>query len=171
MIKTIKASYPEKDVIIFFDEPYMVSFGSAYVAIPKNDAIAMFNEVADGLDAKRGVHCCGNTDWSVLLNSDIDIINYDAYNYLDTIFYYRDDLSRFLAKGGWVAPGLVPSSERVLDVSEKDINALKTQFIDAISGIDPKAAAGDFLITTSCGLGSLTAEEARRAMELLGELK
>ena len=169
MISTIKASYPEKDIIIFFDEPYMVSFGSAYVSIPKADAVAMFNEVGAGLDAQRGVHCCGNTDWSVLLNSDIDIINYDAYNYLDTIFYYRDDLARFIAKGGRIAPGLVPSSEEVLKVSVKEIEALKTKFIDSITGIDSRVKDQDILITPSCGLGSLTEQETRRAMELLKE--
>lgn len=171
MIRTIKALYPEKDIIIFFDEPYMVSFGSAYVSIPKNETIAMFNEVSAGLDAKRGIHCCGNTDWSVLLNSDIDIINYDAYNYLDTIFYYKVDLARFLAKGGWIAPGLVPSSEKVLEVSVKDIEALKKRFIDSMTGIDATIKDQDILVTPSCGLGSLTSEEARRAMELLRELK
>jgi len=169
MIKTIKTSYPEKDIIIFFDEPYMVSFGSAYVSIPKNETIAMFNEVAAGLDARRGVHCCSNTDWSVLLNSDIDIINYDAYNYLDTVFYYRDDLAQFIARGGWIAPGLVPSSEKVLEVSVKEIEALKTRFIDSMTGIDTRVKARDLLITPSCGLGSLTEKEARRAMELLRE--
>lgn len=169
MIRAIKAPYPEKDVIIFFDEPYMVSFGSAYVSIPKEDAITIFNEVASGLDAKRGVHCCGNTDWSVFLNAGLDIINYDAYNYLDTIFYYRDDLAGFLAKGGWIAPGLVPSSGDVLKASVKDIEALKKTFLDAMAGIDAAIKGGDILITPSCGLGSLTAEEARRAMELLKE--
>jgi len=171
MIKTIKASYPEKDIIIFFDEPYMVSFGSAYVSIPKENVIAIFNEVASGLDAKRGVHCCGNTDWSVLLNADLDIINYDAYNYLDTIFYYKDDLARFLAKGGWISPGLVPSSKEVLAASAKDIEALKTKFFDAMAGIGAAIKDRDILVTPSCGLGSLTAEEARRAMELLRELQ
>ncbi|OPY78158.1 MAG: methionine synthase [Syntrophorhabdus sp. PtaU1.Bin058] len=171
MIRTIKASYPEKDIIIFFDEPYMVSFGSAYVSIPKEDAVAMFNEVGAGLDAKRGIHCCGNTDWSVLLNADIDIINFDAYNYLDTIFYYGDDLARFIAKGGRIAPGLVPSSEDVLKVSVKEIEALKTKFIDSITGIDARVKDQDILITPSCGLGSLTEQEARRAMELLKELQ
>jgi methionine synthase II (cobalamin-independent) len=170
-IRTIKASYPEKDIIIFFDEPYMVSFGSAYVSIPKEDAVAMFNEVGAGLDARRGVHCCGNTDWSVLLNSDIDIINYDAYNYLDTIFYYKDDLARFIAKGGRIAPGLVPSSEDVLKVSIKEIEALKTRFIDSLTGIDATIKDQDILITPSCGLGSLTEQEARRAMELLREFQ
>lgn len=169
MIKTIKASYPEKDVIIFFDEPYMVSFGSAYVSIPKENVIAIFNEVASGLDAKRGVHCCGNTDWSVLLNADLDIINYDAYNYLDTIFYYKDDLARFLAKGGWISPGFVPSSKEVLAASAKDIGALKIKFLDAMAGTGAAIEDRDILVTPSCGLGSLTVEEARRAMDLLRE--
>ena len=98
MIHTIQTAYPEKDIIIFFDEPYMVSFGSAYVSVSKEDAISALNEVTEGLKAKTGIHICGNTDWSVPFNSNINIVNYDAYNYLDTIFYYPDDLARFLGR-------------------------------------------------------------------------
>ncbi|MCX7966534.1 MAG: hypothetical protein N2596_07915, partial [Syntrophorhabdaceae bacterium] len=100
MVHKIRSQFPDKGVIIFFDEPYMVSFGSAYVSIHKEEAISIFNEVFNGIDAVTGVHCCGNTDWSVLLNTHVDIVNYDAYNYLETIFYFRDELNDFLKKGG-----------------------------------------------------------------------
>jgi hypothetical protein len=170
MIQTIKAAYPEKDIIIFFDEPYMVSFGSSYVSISKETALSAFNEVLDGLNAKRGVHVCGNTDWSVLLNSHVDIINYDAFNYLDTIFYYKEDLARFLARGGWIAPGIVPSSEQVLETPWEDILKIRSAFMNEIRELSPEAGSRDHLFTTSCGLGSLTVIQAQKAMELLKKL-
>ncbi|MCX5799042.1 MAG: hypothetical protein NTU90_05710 [Proteobacteria bacterium] len=170
MIATIKASYPEKDVIIFFDEPYLVSFGSAYVSVSKEDTVALLNEVSGGLKAKRGIHCCGNTDWSVLFNVDTDIINYDAFNFLETIFYFKEDLARFLKKGGHVSPGIVPSSDKVLDTSIDDILNLRENFCESIDTINPETDKIDWLFTTSCGLGSLNPAEAQRSMELLKEL-
>ena len=96
MISLIKERFPGKEVMIFFDEPFMVSFGSAFVSISKADVVSLMNDVLDGLDATTGVHCCGNTDWSVLFSVDTDIVNYDAFNFLDTIFYFKDELAAFL---------------------------------------------------------------------------
>ncbi len=118
---------------------------------------------------QRGVHCCGNTDWSVLLRCNTDIINYDAFNFLETIFYFREDLASFLAKGGQVSPGIVPTSEAVLTTSTQDILSLWNTFNGRMDEVHPKGDRSGRLVTTSCGLGSLTGHEARRAMELLKE--
>jgi methionine synthase II (cobalamin-independent) len=170
MVSAIKTMYPEKDVIIFFDEPYMVSFGSAYVSISKEETISLLNETLEGVEAKIGVHCCGNTDWSVLFGANVDIVNYDAYNFLETIFYFKEDLTRFLKRGGWISPGFVPSSEEVLNVSREDIVKLMVRFEELMKELGQKNESTDWLITTSCGLGSLNIPEAKKAMELLKEL-
>jgi methionine synthase II (cobalamin-independent) len=171
MVNTIKAAYPEKDVIIFFDEPYMVSFGSAYVSVSKEDVISALNEVIKGLNAKTGIHICANTDWSVPFDSNIGIVNYDAYTYLDTIFYYKDNLKRFLSRGGQIAPGIVPSVEEGLAASTSDsLKDIADQFRNKIRTATGIVPSDDLIITTSCGLGSLTVEEARKAMELLRSL-
>lgn len=170
MIHKIRSKLPEKEVIIFFDEPYMVSFGSAYISIDKDQVISMFNEVFEGMDAIRGVHCCGNTDWSVLLNTHVDIINYDAYNYLETIFYFKDELKRFIERGGSISPGVVPSSEIVLEKNIEDIKALLSVFKRQLEEVAKDKKYTELLITTSCGLGSLTEEAAKKAMDLLRDL-
>lgn len=170
MINTIKKIYPGKEVIIFFDEPYMVSFGSAYVSISREEAISILDEVTEGLPARRGVHVCGNTDWSVLFNSTVDIINYDAYGYLDTIFYFKEELARFLARGGWIAPGVVPSTEQIRTATPEEIRKLCLDVRHKLTEVSNKTDGDNLLFTTSCGVGSLTEEEARRAMHLLSEL-
>lgn len=170
MVNTIKKTYPEKDLIIFFDEPYMVSFGSAYVSLSKDETLSLLNETLEGIKAKKGVHCCGNTDWSVLFSADVDIVNYDAFNFLETIFYFKEDLIRFFNRGGWISPGFVPSSEEVLSCSKDSIIKLMDRFSDLMKGIGLKSEKKEWLLTTSCGLGSLNIPEARKAMELLQEL-
>ena len=171
MIHSIQGAYPEKDIIIFFDEPYMVSFGSAYVSVSKEDAVSAFNEVTEGLVAKTGIHICANTDWSVPFNSNINIVNYDAFNYLDTIFYYPDDLARFLDRGGQIAPGIVPSVREDLAVASFDnLKSRVGDFRDKIHTALKTTPQDEIIITTSCGLGSLSVDEARKAMELLRKL-
>jgi len=170
MVATIKAHFPDKGIIIFFDEPYMVSFGSAYVSISKEEAIELFNDVLGGIPALRGIHCCGNTDWSVLLNADVDIINYDAFNYLETIFYFVDDLRRYIDRGGRIAPGIVPSSEEVMKATSQDMDRILEKFRSEMFDKVGQQGLHDLIITTSCGVGSLKPEEARKAMELLGHM-
>jgi methionine synthase II (cobalamin-independent) len=170
LVGTIKAAYPEKEVIIFFDEPYMVSFGSAYVSVSKEETISLLNEVMEGVEARTGVHCCGNTDWSVLFNSNVGIVNYDAFSFLETIFYYPDDLIRFLGRGGWVSPGFVPSSEEVMRIGKSDIGSLMQKFTGQLEAASLELKSKDWLMTTSCGLGSLKTPEAKKAMELLKEI-
>ena len=167
MISFIKSRFPEKEVMIFFDEPFMVSFGSAFVSIAKSDVVSLMNEVLGGLGVRRGVHCCGNTDWSVLFSVDADIINYDAFNFLETIFYFKDELKAFLRKGGTLSPGLVPSSEAVLSCSVEDVVARWHKFGEAVDALDSSARWREWFVTPSCGVGSLTPRAAERVLELL----
>lgn len=170
MVNRFNQAVPGTPLIIFFDEPYMVSFGSAYVSIAREEATALFNEVTAGIDAKRGVHCCGNTDWSVLFNTDLDIVNYDAFNFMETIFYFKEDLAHFLSRDGLISPGIIPSSEKVLDVSVEEIRDLFSAFVARMAEIGVNAKETDFLFTTSCGLGSLGTRETERAMGLLKDI-
>jgi methionine synthase II (cobalamin-independent) len=169
MTGAIQERYPGTDIIMFCDEPYMVSFGSAYISIPREDVIASLNEVVEGVPARCGIHICGNTDWSVPFQSDIEIVNYDAFSYLDTIFYFTDDLKEFLERGGWIAPGVVPSSPDVMNETPDSVRDRAALFIEKIAGIT-SPDTDSILFTTSCGLGSLREDEARRAMELLKQL-
>jgi methionine synthase II (cobalamin-independent) len=167
MISFIKSRFPEKEVMIFFDEPFMVSFGSAYVSIAKSDVVSLMNEVLGGLGVRRGVHCCGNTDWSVLFSVDADIINYDAFNFLETIFYFKDELAAFFRKGGAISPGIVPSSEAVLSCSVEDMVALWHKFGDSVKAIDPGTKWREWFVTPSCGVGSLSPQIAEKVFQLL----
>jgi len=91
----LKASWQEKalsqiskNTIIFVDEPYMSSFGSAFVSISREKVIELLEEVFGGIRGLKGVHCCGNTDWSVLLETSTDIVSFDAYNYAQSLSLY-----------------------------------------------------------------------------------
>ncbi len=49
--------------------------------------------------AVAGVHCCGNTDWTILIDAGVDMINFDAFEYGETIALYPDAVKGFLLQG------------------------------------------------------------------------
>jgi methionine synthase II (cobalamin-independent) len=166
------------ELLYFFDEPALSSFGStAMITITKEDVIERFNEMADAIragGAKVGVHVCGRTDWSILLDSRIDLLNYDAYLFGNSLAIYADQLGAFLKRGGWIAFGIIPTSVDIddedADSLEKKLRAIFKEVADA-GGPAIDALAQRTIITPSCGCGTLSIEQTQKAYQLLKELQ
>lgn len=160
--------------ILFFDEPYLTAFGSVGMMFDRDDVIGLLDEAWSGIQSVKGIHCCGNTDWSVLMASKADIISFDAYNFADTLALYPDAVKAFLARDGVIAWGIVPNETETLE--KESVASLKDRLEEAMApftriGIPFNLLVRQGLITPSCSLASLgTADAAERALELLGEL-
>ncbi len=158
-IKELKKLYPK--VIIFIDEPSLVSLGSSYVNINADEAFEKLDEVIRAIKdegALCGLHCCGNTDWPRLLKSGVDIISFDAYNFTKEFLLYRNELGGFYGRGGTVAWGIVPTSEAI----EKETAAGLARRLNPISGSS--------LVTPSCGTGTLGEDLARKIFRMTKEV-
>ena len=161
------------NVIIFIDEPYLVSIGSSYVNIDAASAAEKIDEVAAAVrqeGALAAVHCCGNTDWSFVLKRGIDILNFDAYNFVKELSLYADEVKAFTTGGGIIAWGIVPSSEAIDRESDAGLaERLKLALgMMASKGIDKSSIQS--IITPSCGLGSLDEARAKKIIESTARL-
>ena len=175
----LKAAWMESRLIklapttlVFIDEPYLSSFGSAYISLSKEQALALIEEVLAGIQGIKGLHCCGNTDWSLLLSASIDVLSFDAYEFAETLALYPDAVRAFLERGGVLAWGIVPAGERVND---ETVASLVEAFERALRLLEDKGLNHDDLlqaamITPSCGLGALPVETAERVLRLTSEL-
>lgn len=166
------------NVIIFVDEPYMAAFGSSFISLQHAQAVAMLDEVFAAIHqegALAGVHCCANTDWSLLLATKVDILNLDAYGYLENLALYPTELRAFLDRGGFIAWGIVPNNDAIYRSTP---NALARRLCEGIHLIQEKAKVRNIdisevdltsrsLLTTSCGLGPTTVPVAELAIEML----
>jgi methionine synthase II (cobalamin-independent) len=177
----LKAAWQEKELkkispntIIFVDEPYMASFGSVSVTLSAERVQGLVEEVFRGIEGLKGVHCCGNTDWSVLLGTSLDILSFDAYNYAQSLSLYPSEIKSFLDRKGAVAWGIVPNDEPSL--AKETAASLKDRLEEAMApftrnGVPFQQLLRQGLLTPSCGLASLdTTEAATRVLELLAEL-
>ena len=164
-----------KKMIMFFDEPYLTGVGSAYTPVNREDVMDVYSELADSLKKQGsliGIHCCGNTDWSMLTDTvGIDIINFDAFNFQERFVLYADNLNRFLKKGGIICWGIVPTQEFSIEQSPEFL-AQKIRFgLDILvkKGIDRQLLLERLLISPACGLGTLEAQKAEGILSLLSQ--
>jgi methionine synthase II (cobalamin-independent) len=161
------------NTVIFVDEPYLTSLGTAFVAIPNEQVITLLEEVFSGIEGLKGVHCCGSTDWSLLLKSSTDILSFDTYNYADSLSCYPAEVKAFIGRGSSIAWGIVPNEEEVL--AGESVASLHDRLGEAMApftreGVPFKRLVAQGLLTPSCTLASLSPEAGVRALELLAEL-
>jgi methionine synthase II (cobalamin-independent) len=180
-----------KDTIVFLDEPYMAAFGSVGMQLSREQVIELLNETLAGITGIKGIHCCGNTDWSIILKTSVDIVSFDAYEYAGSLALYAEDAKKLYARGGAVAWGIVPTDAAVIE--KESVPGLRDRLEEAMApftrdgvpfrqvteqalltpacGIPMKQVVEQGILTPSCGLGSTASEAAaERALELLVEL-
>ena len=165
-------------VICFVDEPILSAFGSStYVSVTRDDTVAKLGEVIQAVHdegALAGVHCCGNTEWSILIDAGADILNFDAFDYGDTILLYPDAFKAHLKAGKYLAFGIVPTNSA--KIHAETVDSLKTRFCALVeklakaTGLETQLICNQSFVTPSCGTGSLPVADAELVFKTLHEL-
>jgi hypothetical protein len=164
-------------VICFIDEPILSAFGSStYVSVQRDDVVAKLNEVVEAVHAEgaiAGVHCCGNTEWSILIDAGVDLVNFDAFDFGDTIALYPQAVKAHLEAGKGLAWGVVPTNSA--KIQAQTVESLVGKFDDGVAnlakatGLDRGLIEAQAMITPSCGTGSLPVADAELVFSLLGQ--
>jgi hypothetical protein len=161
-------------VILFLDEPALAGFGSsAFISVSRGEIDACFSEVIEAVHAEgglAGVHVCANAEWPVILESDADIVSFDAYSYFDKFILYADAIRSFLNDGRILAWGIVPTGdpEAIASETPESLYSLwqgQAERIEAL-GFERDQVIAQSLITPSCGTGSLSLEHAMRVIDM-----
>ncbi|MDX1764406.1 MAG: methionine synthase [bacterium] len=161
--------------IIFLDEPYMAAFGTTGMNISRDEVVGAVDRVVEKIREAggiAGIHCCGNTDWSILFETQVDIVNFDAYDYMDKMSLYPEQISAFLDRGGNLAWGLIPTSP---EAKEETAASLVKRFHSGVDrlvrlGVDQEKLLRQCLVTPACGMGSISEAAALRNLAVLQEL-
>jgi hypothetical protein len=162
-------------VLVVLDEPYLCSFGSAFVNVPRQDVIAALDGAVAAIHSEgalAGLHCCGNTDWSLVLGTALDVINFDAYEFFQGLSLYPAELDVFLRRGGTLSWGIVPPSRSGAGLDPRVLLAALDDRIGQLvsKGIDRALLYQQALLTPSCGLATETVDRADRTMDALVDL-
>jgi methionine synthase II (cobalamin-independent) len=177
---SLKAMWQERELLrlfpqalIFVDEPSLSFLGSAFTTISPDVAISLLKEVLASIHCLKGVHCCSNADWPILLQMPIDVLSFDTYAYHDSLSLYPGEVKRFLEEGGTISWGIVPNDEESL--ARESLGSIKDRLEEAMApltrkGISFRQLLEQGMVTPSCGLAFLSPEGACEALELLAQL-
>lgn len=163
-------------VIVFVDDPSLTCYGqSTYITLQREQIIEELNGIFAMIHAGgalAGSHVCAGTDWSILFESDLEIVNFDAYEYFTTVASYPQEIKNYLERGGVLAWGIVPTSDKVVG---EDAASLLWRFDENINllaakGVDRQMLLAQALITPSCGTGTLSMELAEKIYRLTAEI-
>lgn len=165
-----------KKTIIFIDEPVLTSFGSStLISVSREDVIKDLTEVITAIHDAEGiaaVHCCGNTDWAMLMETPIDILSLDAYAYGDSLMLYPEELKAFILRGGIIAWGIVPTNERAASETAAGLTFKYEGFLNQMSvlGFSQETLRVASMFTPSCGTGSLSLSLTDAVLRTLHEV-
>ena len=85
----------------------------------------------------------------IILETNLDILSFDAFDFLYSLFIYKDSLGKFIQRGGVLACGIVPNKEDcdLEGYQEKSLEVFKKEKLLLQNGV---------LITPSCGCGTIS---------------
>jgi methionine synthase II (cobalamin-independent) len=160
-----------RPVIIFIDEPAMETLGSAFAPASAAEIAERLDEVVDAIHEAgglAGIHCCGNADWPMIFGTRADIVNFDAYAYLERVLLQPEAIRAFLGRGGALAWGIVPTGsftgaetvDGLVERLEEGLGRL------AAAGIPRATLLRQAIVTPSCGMGSLAPAAAEAILRL-----
>ncbi|MFO8085427.1 MAG: hypothetical protein R6U27_14035 [Desulfobacterales bacterium] len=162
--------------IIFVDDPAVRAFGSRlHLALSRETVIEDLNNIFTAIQqegAIAGIHSCEAVDWSLLLETKVQILSLDAYRFGDSLKAYVRPLSQFIERGGVVAWGIVPTLD---DPFAESPDSLQKRLENLWGMLFSKKLPGSLLvrqsmITPACGAGLLDREKAERIYQLTADL-
>jgi hypothetical protein len=108
----------------------------------------------------------------MIMESGPDIVNFDAFAYMDYFFLYPKEISRFVSEGGIIAWGIVPTADFTGQESVEDLHAKLKEGLGRLGdlGFDPEEIRASSLLTPACGMGSMDRAASDRVLVLLSGL-
>ncbi|HWI54776.1 MAG TPA: hypothetical protein VNT57_03725 [Desulfobacteria bacterium] len=97
------------NAFVWIDEPGLSFIFGSFTGYTAEVAKKDYRAFIEQLEGPKGVHLCGNPDWSFLLELDLDILSIDVLSNGPIFIKYVDQLKNFLDKGGIISWGIVPT--------------------------------------------------------------
>lgn len=152
LVREAAVALPGSPVVLLLDEPSLTAYPEPGFPLGAEDTIDLISGslAAAGAKTMAGVHCCGPTDWRLVLHAGPDLLS------LPVDAAVGDDvagLATFLDRGGWVAWGAVPTDRPLGDRDDlhwRRLNQLWGEL--ARNGCDPMRLRTQAVVTPACGL-------------------
>ncbi len=163
-------------VLMMVDDPALYSYGlSTHITLERSGIIADLNSIAEGIVRGGGIpgaHVCSGMDWTLLFDSEIQVVNFDAFEYMTSMAVLAEPLNEFLQRGGILSWGIVPTQAQAWQETADTLRHRLEENMHSLvqRGVNEERLRRQSMLTPSCGTGTLSRELAARIYGLLFEL-
>ena len=173
--KKVKELFPGIETFITLGDGALSVYSSAGGTGSWEEIMAGYNEMMEPLEGATCIHCCANFDWSLLMATNTNCINFDAYQYGNTMALYAEQLKGFLARGGMISWGIVPTAGSGGDITTETPESLVERLDGVIKavvaeGIDEEQLLEASWVSPTCETVSMPVELADRVYDAVGEV-
>ena len=96
--------------LVWMDEPGLQMLFASFTGYTATAAARDYADYMELLEGPRGIHLCGNPDWSFLLRDVTpDILSMDSYSVGHVFTRYKTEVVDFLKNGSIIAWGITPT--------------------------------------------------------------
>lgn len=166
----------ELPVLMTVDDPALYGFGaSTHVTLKREQLLEDLNTIFEGIIRQGGIpgaHVCAGMDWTLLFDSKVQVVNFDAYDYFQSMMALAEPLKRFLTRGGILSWGIVPTNPVAWEETAQSLKIRLENNIEELvkRGIDEALLRQQSMLTPSCGTGTLQKELSEHIYKLLAEI-
>lgn len=165
-----------KNSFVWLDEPGLQILFGSFTGYSSSRAKEDFRQFLEGINGPRGVHLCGNPDWSFLLTGlELDVLSIDTYSWGHVFTRYFDEVVAFLKRGGIISWGIVPTLTE--EISREDVQSLANKLENlwdyiAEKGVDKEMIIDRAWIAPSrcCLVNPDGTKSVNRSFEMLREI-
>ena len=163
-------------VLMMIDDPSLYGYGaSTHITLNREELIEELNAIIEGIMRQggiAGVHVCAGMDWTLLFDSKVQVVNFDAYDYMQSMMALAAPLNAFLKRGGVLSWGIVPTNPVAWEETAQSLKIRLESNIEELvkRGVDEALLRQQSMLTPSCGTGTLARELAEHIYKLLSEL-
>lgn len=163
-------------VLMTVDDPGLYGYGaSTHVTLNREQLIADLNSIFAGIIKQGGIpgiHVCAGMDWTLLFDSEVQVLNFDAYEYRQSMLVLAEPVNRYLSRGGILSWGIVPTNQEAWRETPQSLKErLENNLQELVKrGVDEGRLRRQSMLTPSCGTGTLAVDLAEHIYHLLSEL-
>jgi methionine synthase II (cobalamin-independent) len=173
LVNAARETAPMAPLLVFVDEPGLTAAMQRGFPLDPNRTIDLVSSALAAVEphAVTGLHCCGEADWRVVLQTGPQILSLPVAT---GAIEHAGAIGAFLENGGWVAWGAVPTNGPLGATPDRLWQQLSAEWCGLTAGgCDPVLLREQALISPACGLAlhgeaqadlvlSLTKQVARR---------
>lgn len=170
LLDRVGEALPNARQVVFIDEPSIGDVVEPDFPIAPDTAIDLMSGALAAIETRAvsGLHCCGDADLGLLLAAGPAIVSVPVR---PSIVEHAPVLSRFLAGGGTVAWGVVPTGGPIPQSAERPWRQLAEVWCGLVAaGIEPAVLRTQSMLTPECGLGLHTPGIAERVFRTTNEI-